>query len=340
MKVIHLLNWKLETIEKELENIKKQGFDAIQINSMQPFKEEKEFKWWSSYQPLGFRIGNMFGNKEDLKRLCSKAREHGLDVIVDVVLNHTANNGADDPFRPHESVDKELRNEKSFWKAQRGVNNWDDRFEVTGFGIGLPGLDLNNKDLQEIIFAYLKELKECGVKGLRFDAAKHIGLPSDGVDFFKKVRKFMFLNNMYGYGEVLGDNKQWREFRDEMAKFLMVLSPRGTTLEHINKLMTFYESHDTYLNIGDSNPNNTRDLTDHDLIYIYSKLRNMYKNTILYTRPLDENNPYCRNKDGLTCDEVYKLDENEYFNRVYLDSSLVRDINKQDTPKKLILARK
>ena len=64
MKVIHLLNWKLETIEKELENIKKQGFDAIQINPMQPFKMEKEFRWWSSYQPLGFRIGNMFGSKE------------------------------------------------------------------------------------------------------------------------------------------------------------------------------------------------------------------------------------------------------------------------------------
>lgn len=34
MKVIQLLNWKLESIEKELENIKEQGFDAIQINPM------------------------------------------------------------------------------------------------------------------------------------------------------------------------------------------------------------------------------------------------------------------------------------------------------------------
>lgn len=66
MKVIQLLNWKLESIEKELETIKKQGFDGVQINPIQPFKEEKEFKWWSSYQPLGFKIGNMFGTKEDL----------------------------------------------------------------------------------------------------------------------------------------------------------------------------------------------------------------------------------------------------------------------------------
>ena len=39
MKVLHLLNWKLGTIEEELDNIGKQGFDAIQINPMQPFKE-------------------------------------------------------------------------------------------------------------------------------------------------------------------------------------------------------------------------------------------------------------------------------------------------------------
>jgi len=335
MKVIHLLNWKLETIEKELENIKKQGFDAIQINPMQPFKEEKEFKWWSSYQPLGFRIGNMFGSKEDLKRLCSKAKACGLDIIVDVVLNHTANKSDKECTVPHESVDKELLNEKSFWKPGILIKNYNDRWEATNYSMGLPGLDLNNKDLQEIVFAYLKDLKECGVSGLRFDAAKHIGLPGDGVDFFKKVRRFMLLNGMYGYGEFLGGEKEWR---DEMAKLLLVLAPRGTTLEHINKLITFYESHDTYLNIDDKNPNHehTRNLTDHDLIYIYGRLRSLYRNTIVYTRPLDENNPYCRNVDGLSCDEVYKLDENEYFNRLYLDSKEIKDINNQ---KKLILLR-
>lgn len=327
MKVIHLLNWKLETIEKELENIKKQGFDAIQINPMQPFKEEKEFKWWSSYQPLGFRIGNMFGNKEDLKRLCSLAKKYDLDIIVDVVLNHTANKSADEPLLPHESVDKELLNEKSFWKPRIQMKNGDDRWEATTYCIGLPGLDLNNKYLQEIIFEYLKELKKCGVKGLRFDAAKHIGLPNDGVDFFKKVRRFMLLNNMYGYGEFLGGQKEWR---DEMAKLLMVLSPIGTTLQDVNKLITFFESHDTYLNINDNNPNHfhTRNLTDHDLIYIYKKINSLYKNTIVYLRPNNENNPYCRNIEGLSCDKVYKLDEREYFNRLYLESEDIKETNK------------
>lgn len=332
MKVIQLLNWKLETIEKELENIKKQGFDAIQINPMQPFKEEKEFKWWSSYQPLGFRIGNMFGSKEDLKRLCSEAKKHDLDIIVDVVLNHMANAGDEKPCIPHSSVDKELLSEDDFWKMRVLLKNGDDRWQATNYLIGLPGLDLSNELLQEIIFRFLGELKECGVSGLRFDAAKHIGLPNDGVDFFKKVRQFMLINAMYGYGEFLGGSKEWR---DEMAELLMVLAPRGTTLSDINQLLTFFESHDTYLNIG-NNHSHTRDLTDHDLTYVYRKLRQLYDNTLVYVRPKDEDKCYCRNLDGLSCDQVYKLDERDWFNRLYFESSKIRDINKFDRGKVLV----
>ena len=52
---------------------------------------------------------------------------------------------------------------------------------------------LSSLVLQNIIFEYLKELRDCGVKGLRFDAAKHIGLPNDGVDFFKNGQNTGYL---------------------------------------------------------------------------------------------------------------------------------------------------
>lgn len=324
MKIIHLLNWKLETVEKELENIKKQGFDAIQINPMQPFKEEKEFKWWSSYQPLGFRVGNMFGSKDDLKHLCSKASNYNIDIIVDVVLNHMANLNGDNPLVPHSMVDSELLDVDSFWKEKIMLKNGDDREDAVKHLIGLPGLDLSNPYLQAIVFRYLKELKDCGVKGIRFDAAKHIGLPNDGVDFFKKVRQFMLINGMYGYGEFLGGTKEWR---DEMAELLFVLSPEGTTLSDINKLVTFFESHDTFLNFNDHNYNQTRSLGSDDLAYNYRKIREMYNNTVVYVRPNNVNNPYVLNGKGLSCDQVYKLDEREFFIRNYFDSPIIRDIN-------------
>lgn len=326
MKIIHLLNWKLGTIEEELENIKKQGFNAIQVNPMQPFKEEKEFKWWSSYQPLGFRVGNMFGSMDDLKSLCSKAREYDVDIIVDVVLNHTANAGGNNPLVPHSSVDSELLLANEFWKERIMLKNGDDREDAVKHLIGLPGLNLSNPELQKIVFRYLRELKECGVKGLRFDAAKHIGLPNDGVDFFKKARKFMLINGMYGYGEFLGGTKEWR---DEMAELLFVLSPEGTTLTDINKLVTFFESHDTFLNFNDKNYNQTRSLGSVDLANNYRKIREMYNNTVVYVRPKNINNSYVFNKDGLTCDQVFKLDEREHFDRTYFESPVICDINKE-----------
>lgn len=330
MRVIQLLNWKLKTIEKELENIEKQGFDAIQINPMQPFKEEKEFRWWSSYQPLGFRIGNMFGEKEDLKHLCDTAASHNLDIIVDVVLNHTANKSGEKPYVPHSTVDKILLENPNFWKPQIELKNGDDRWEATLYPIGLAGLDLTNIELQEIIFNYLQELKNCGVKGLRFDAAKHIGLPNDGVDFFEKARDFMALNEMYGYGEFIGGNKEWR---DEMAELLMVLAPHNSTITNLEQFITFFESHDTYLNTSGWLAEHTRNLTEHDLTKIYEKLSRMYNNTLAYVRPNDENDYYCRNTKGLTCEEVYKLDEREHFTRLYFSSPEIRQANK--TKKKL-----
>lgn len=326
MKIIHLLNWKLGTIEEELENIKKQGFNAIQVNPMQPFKEEKEFKWWSSYQPLGFRVGNMFGSMDDLKSLCSKAKALDIDIIVDVVLNHTANAGGNNPLVPHSSVDSELLLANEFWKERIMLKNGDDREDAVKHLIGLPGLNLSNPELQKIVFRYLRELKECGVKGLRFDAAKHIGLPNDGVDFFKKARKFMLINGMYGYGEFLGGTKEWR---DEMAELLFVLSPEGTTLTDINKLVTFFESHDTFLNFNDKNYNQTRSLGSVDLANNYRKIREMYNNTVVYVRPKNINNSYVFNKDGLTCDQVFKLDEREHFDRTYFESPVICDINKE-----------
>lgn len=326
MKIIHLLNWKLGTIEEELDNIKKQGFSAIQVNPMQPFKEEKEFKWWSSYQPLGFRVGNMFGSMDDLKSLCSKARDYDIDIIVDVVLNHTANVDGKNPLVPHRLVDSELLLANEFWKERIMLKNGDDREDAVKHLICLPGLNLSNPELQKIVFRYLRELKKCGVKGLRFDAAKHVGLPKDGVDFFKKARKFMLINGMYGYGEFLGGTKEWR---DEMAELLFVLSPEGTTLTDINKLVTFFESHDTFLNFNDKNYNQTRSLGSIDLANNYRKIREMYNNTIVYVRPKKVNDSFVLNRDGLSCDQVFKLDEREHFDRTYFESSEIRDINKE-----------
>ena len=59
---------------------------------------------------------------------------------------------------------------------------------LSTFGmIGMWDLDTNNPTVQAIIKQYIQDLKACGVDGIRWDAIKHIALPSEGDSFMKNV---------------------------------------------------------------------------------------------------------------------------------------------------------
>ena len=47
----------------------------------------------------------------------------------------------------------------------------------------MPDLNTESNYVQGIIHKYIQELKDIGVAGVRWDAAKHIGLPSEGDSF-------------------------------------------------------------------------------------------------------------------------------------------------------------
>ena len=320
MRILQLLNWKLKSIEFILPLIKKQGFDAIQLNPMQPYKEEKDFYWWSSYQPLGFRIGNIFGTKEDLISLCKKASEYGIKIYVDVISNHMANLSGEEPYTPHYTVDKCLTENKTFWKPKVGLTT-DNRHDCVRHCIGLPGFELSNPELQKYVLNYLNELKECGVSGYRFDAAKHIGLPNDGVDFFKHVKEFTSKNNLYTYGEILGGTKEWR---DEMSEYLDVLTEQYNEISNEDKRVTFVESHDTYLN----SPNGSMKKSTSQINHEYQELTKNMKNTIYYARALKY--PYQPFKNKTSDTNIKDLNELEFFDLSFLTSPEVKEANQEN----------
>lgn len=297
MRVIHLLNWKLNDIEKYLDEIKESGFDAIQINPMQPFKNTGRFNWWASYQPLDFKIGNEFGNRIDLENLCNEAKKRNIKIIVDVVCNHMANNGGtfNDMVTPNDGIPVYLKSNKNYWKKHTKVydfKNWND---VINESIGLPGLNLKNHELQSIIFRYLDELKECGVSGFRIDAAKHIGLPSDGNDFFEKLNKYSNENELTVYGEFLGD---YKDKKNELSKYINVLTEPSSHIDKSDKMFTFVESHDSFLN----EDGYTKGKRFNDITLEYSDLCENYNNTIFYVR--DNFKPY--NPDGCEINSYYR----------------------------------
>jgi alpha-amylase len=63
----------------------------------------------------------------------------------------------------------------------------------------MPDLASENYYVQQVVANYINELKNIGVDGIRWDAAKHIQLPSEGCSFWPTVTA----QGLYHYGEIL-----------------------------------------------------------------------------------------------------------------------------------------
>lgn len=276
MRILHMFNWKLKDIETELGKIHEQGFDAVQINPIQPLKNEFSTEWWMSYQPCNFEIGNHFGSKKDLIDLCQTAKYYNIKIFADVICNHVA--GADDgSLIPNQMVDERLKRPE-FLKEARNISDWDNREEVIHYCLGLPGLNIYNHDLQDIIIDFLNELIDCGVDGFRFDAAKNIALPNEDCDFWPRVTYCLKKYGLFLYGEVIFE-KQDRI--NEYSKYINVATNSiGTDKD---KMVKYIENHDTYLDFG-----YTRGLSSTEVTHQYINLINEYPNTLYYARPFDD----------------------------------------------------
>lgn len=266
--ILHCFDWTLADIQEEIPNIAKAGFTAVQTSPVHE-RAGKGSVWYDVYRPYDFKIGNGLGTEADLKALCAKAHEYGVKVIVDVVANHT----------DHLNVAARLKDE-SLYHERFGVGNWHDRHQVTFGMIGMWDLDTNNPTVQAIIKQYIQDLKACGVDGIRWDAIKHIGLPSEGDSFMQNVVD----QEMYNYGEILDstggdDNVLFPEYQTYMSitdngygngfansfaggsinESVGNFNQRNAKTE---KLVYWGESHDTYANDGGESKEKSQNVID------------------------------------------------------------------------------
>lgn len=269
-RVIHMYNWETKEIINRVQRIANQGFTAIQIPTVQPFKNSYKDKWYWQYQPLSFDIGNEFGSKEELMNLCNKAHEYGLKIIVDVILTHMAGDDYGNII-PHPSVDKKLV-ESDIWKSFDRIYNWNDRYEVITKSHGMPTIQLAKPKAQEFALDFINRLKQCGVDGLRLDSGKSIALPEEGNDFLTKLPKDMFI-----YAEVIFESK---ELIDKYCQYVNVLtSSYGSDR---NRMVTFIDSHDLQHEFKV-----TSHYTDDVIKREYDILCSNFPNTLFYVRPFD-----------------------------------------------------
>ena len=266
--ILHCFDWTLADIQEEIPNIAKAGFTAVQTSPVHE-RAGKGSVWYDVYRPYDFKIGNGLGTEADLKALCAKAHEYGVKVIVDVVANHT----------DYSNVAARLLDLSLYHQLGHGID-WHNRNDVTHGEIGMKDLDTNNPTVQAIIKQYIQDLKACGVDGVRWDAIKHIGLPSEGDSFMQNVVD----QEMYNYGEILDgtggddktlfpeyqtymsitDNGYGNGFADSFAGGSINGSVGNFNQRNAKteKLVYWGESHDTYANDDGQSKNKSQNVID------------------------------------------------------------------------------
>ena len=223
---LHCWNWSIANVRANLGLIANMGYSAVQLSPMQELKEGTVNKpydnWWAVYQPISFNMNtsasHCVGTKDELIELCAEAHKYNIKVIMDVVFNHTANNG-NNQLCP--LVDPDFLYDPACWHDySQNSSSYMDRYDVTQKCMaGLPDLNTGNQKVQDKALALMKEYVDCGVDGFRFDAAKQIETPDDhssyASDFWPTV-----INgsnsyaqstrgiNLYFYGELLENTDQ------------------------------------------------------------------------------------------------------------------------------------
>lgn len=215
--ILHCFNWSYNTIKANLSDIKAAGYTAVQTSPVQAAKDysaswtDQQGQWWKLYQPLGLTISNntWLGTKAELKSLCDAAEDMGIKVIVDIVANHVAGEGAG-YGNVNSGVDSSLKNSAYYHDYYEYAND-GSRYAMTMGHIGMPDLNTANSNIQNMVKSLLIDCINQGVDGFRFDAAKHIELPTDtdgnSSQFWPTVingSQASTDQEIFYYGEILG----------------------------------------------------------------------------------------------------------------------------------------
>lgn len=213
--ILHAWMWSFKTITQHMPEIAAAGYTSVQTEPMSKIKEVaangKKFteNWYYVYQPANTSIGNfVVGTEADLKEMTATAHKYGVRVIVDVVANHfTSDWNAIDP----DWQNKDYFHKRTGCDGPNGeINDYSNRYKVTQCHLlGLWDLNTQNQAVADRMQKFLKTAVADGVDGFRYDAAKHVELPTEVFDNKQSNYWNTILKNgsQFQYGEVLqGDS--------------------------------------------------------------------------------------------------------------------------------------
>lgn len=233
----------LKGITRRLDYTKAMGVTGLWLSP--PFKQRQDNP--ASYHGYGIQdflaIDPRFGSTEDLRELVREAHKRGMYVILDIVINHTADvfryKGPEPhPFNPNGKYEfdhwhkifkgdglgpddavwpKELQNPDCF--NRRGsivdLGTKNEQEALQGDFFSLKDLDLfNPKAIDALIQSYKYWIASCDIDGYRVDTVKNMEPEPVSVfcnaihEYAQRIGKTNFLI----FGEIVGDDALLRKY--------------------------------------------------------------------------------------------------------------------------------
>ncbi|KAF2171863.1 glycoside hydrolase family 13 protein [Zasmidium cellare ATCC 36951] len=157
------------------------------------------------YDVVDYRdVDPQYGTVEDIEKLIAKLKEHGMKLIMDLVVNHTSDEHA--WFKESRSSLKNPKRDWYFWRKgitmrlpdgtveRHPPNNWEsifrgsaweydertDEYYLRIFSKQQPDLNWDNPKVRKAVYSDMRFWLEKGVAGFRMDVINMISKP-DGL---------------------------------------------------------------------------------------------------------------------------------------------------------------
>lgn len=159
-----------------------------------------------------YQLNPEFGSMKDLDELIVKAKEKGIKIVLDLVINHTSDehpwfqdlieNPESSKYRDYYILKSGHNGQPpTNWRSVFGGSVWEplkntDLYYFHSFGVKQPDLNWENKQVREDLYKMVNYWLDKGIAGFRVDAITFIkkdqtytNLPADGVDGLVKCTK-------------------------------------------------------------------------------------------------------------------------------------------------------
>ncbi|MFE9702624.1 carbohydrate-binding module family 20 domain-containing protein [Streptomyces sp. NPDC005930] len=226
-----MFEWKFSSVAKACtDTLGPAGYGFVQVSP--PQEHIQGGQWWTSYQPVGYRIAGRLGDRAQFKSMVDTCHAAGVKVIADSVINHmSAGSGTGTGGSSYTKYNYPgLYSSSDLDSCTSQISNYGDRRNVQECElVGLADLDTGEDYVRGKIAGYLNDLLSLGVDGFRIDASKHMAAGDLAAVKSRLTKPDVYWKHeaIYGAGEAVspteylgsGDVQEFRYARDLKRMF-------------------------------------------------------------------------------------------------------------------------